>query len=430
MTRKLLDDCFLHDKDRLTHHQAIDLLRNRISPITGTEKIALQDAVGRVIASPIKTENPIPGFDNAAVDGYAFAHTDYDMEKGSIFQISGRAAAGHPLKSPPSPGTAIRIFTGAVVPPEFDTIVMQEDTELIGNGETDGNSADARISIPPGLKPGANRRRAGEDVKKSEKIFEPNHRIRPQDLAAIASAGNGEVNCFKRLMVAIFSTGDEIIRPGTPIETGQVYDANAPMLTGLIKTTGAECIDLGIIPDNADIVEKTLREAVVKYDVIITSGGASRGEEDYVVSTLDKIGKRHMWQIAVKPGRPMSMGQINDTVFIGLPGNPVAVFVCFLLYAYPILCRLGGMHWLEPRRFKVPAAFNIPKKKTGRREFWRGYTSSDNGNMLAHKFERDGSGLITSLRESNGLIEVGEDVSEIADGELVDFLPFSEFGIL
>ena len=424
MTRKLLDDCFLHDKDRLTHEQAIDLLRSRIAPISGHEKVPLKDAVGRALATPITAENPIPGHDNAAVDGYVFAHEDYDIDKGSRFEVSGRAAAGHPLKSPPPTGTAVRIFTGAVVPPELDTIVMQEDIELADDG-----AKNASIIVPPGLKQGANRRRAGEDVQKGEKIFHQGHRIRPQDLAAAASAGNGEVNCFERLKVAIFSTGDEIIRPGSPIGLGQVYDANAPMLEGLIATTGAECIDLGIIPDNAEIVEKTLRDAASKYDVIITSGGASRGEEDYVVSTLDKIGKRHMWQIAVKPGRPMSMGQIEDTIFIGLPGNPVAVFVCFLLYAYPILCRLGGMQWLEPRRFKVPAAFNVPKKKTGRREFWRGYTKLNAGELYAHKFERDGSGLITSLREANGLIEVAEDVSEIGQGDLIDFIPFSEFGI-
>ena len=180
---------------------------------------------------------------------------------------------------------------------------------------------------------------------------------------------------------------------------------------------------------NAEIVEKTLKEAADKYDVILTSGGASRGEEDYVVSTLDKIGKRHMWQIAIKPGRPMSMGQINDTIFIGLPGNPVAVFVCFLLYAYPMLCRLGGMHWPEPRRFKVPAAFEVAKKKTGRREFWRGFTTTEHDELKAHKFERDGSGLITSLRRSDGLIEIGEDIDHITEGDLVDFIPFTEFGI-
>ena len=414
----------MHDKDRLTHAQAIEILRERVAPITGSSTIGLNEALGRVLAEPLHSDNPIPGHDNAAVDGYAFRHSDYDMENGTTFQVSARASAGHPLKAPVPDATTIRIFTGAVVPPELDSIVMQEDVEV-----SRSDSGAELVTIPPGLKPGANRRRAGEDVQAGEELIAPGQRLRPQDLAAAASAGNGEVTCYDRLKVAVFSTGDEIIRPGEPLEPGQVYDANAPMLHGLIAATGAESIDLGIIPDNAEAVERTLTEAAQKYDVILTSGGASRGEEDHVVTTLDKIGTRHMWQIAIKPGRPMSFGQIQGRTFIGLPGNPVAVFVCFLLYVHPRLTRLGGAHWPTPRRFPVPAAFSVSSKKTGRREFWRAYTSLENGNLVARKFDRDGSGLISSLRSATGLIEVAEDVSEIAHGDLVDFLPLSEWGI-
>ncbi|KAB2845848.1 MAG: molybdopterin molybdotransferase MoeA, partial [Hyphomicrobiaceae bacterium] len=217
--------------------------------------------------------------------------------------------------------------------------------------------------------------------------------------------------------------------PGVELEAGQVYDANAPMIAALVASTGAISTDLGVMPDDAEIVRARLQEAAGRFDVLITSGGASRGEEDHVVRTLDAIGRRHLWQIAIKPGRPMSFGQIGDTIFIGLPGNPVAVFVCFLLYAWPMLVALSGAPWPEPRRLKLRSAFSVPGKKTGRREYWRGMLRDGPDGLRADKYARDGSGLITSLRMADGLIEADESLGAVKEGDEVTFIPLASYGI-
>lgn len=419
---KLIDDCFILDKDRLPHQEAIGILKARVHPITGTEQVALAEACGRFLAEPIVSPRQIPAHDNAAVDGYAFASSDYDAAKGTAFRVIGEAAAGHPFQGSLLSGGAVRIFTGAVVPPGLDTVAMQEDVRV---KEREG----ARWAvIPPGLKAGANRRLAGEDTQPGETLVAAGARLRPQDIASAAATGLGAVHCHAPLKVAVLSTGDEILRPGEAFVDGKVYDANAPMLHGLIRAAGAEAVDLGVLPDTRESVVGALSEASVKFNVIVISGGASQGQEDHVVASIDALGKRHLWQIAIKPGRPMSFGQIGDCVVLGLPGNPVAVFVCFLMYVRPVLTRLAGGVWPEPTRFPVAAAFT-QKKKPGRREFWRAKLIRKDGRLLVDKFPRDGSGLISSLREADGFIEVAEDVDEIRIGEVVDFIPFSEFGL-
>ncbi|MDA7946873.1 MAG: molybdopterin molybdotransferase MoeA [Hyphomicrobiaceae bacterium] len=424
MTRKLRDDCFLHDSDRLTHAEAIAILRERVTPTVGIEELALDDSPSRILAEDVVAPRNIPAHTNAAVDGYAFAFQDYDAKNGSSLKVSARAAAGHAVTDPIEEGTAVRIFTGAAMPEGTDSVVMQEDTDTAARDE------EIWVTIPGGLKHGANCRLAGEDVKEGAVMLRAGHRLRPQDTASAAAAGKATLACYKRPRVAVYSTGDEVIRPGEKLEPGQVYDANAPMLKGLIEAAGAECIDLGVLPDKMDTVLESLTSAANEYDVVITSGGASRGDEDHVVHVIEELGALRMWQIAIKPGRPMAFGQIGDCVHLGLPGNPVAVFVCFLLYVQPVLVRLGGGAWPEPARFPLKAAFSVAKKKTGRREFWRGFLVPDNGGSLrAGKFDRDGSGLITGLREADGLIEIGEDVTEVREGDEVAFIPFSEFGI-
>jgi molybdopterin molybdotransferase len=247
-------------------------------------------------------------------------------------------------------------------------------------------------------------------------------------VASAAAIGLAAVCCHAPLKVAVLSTGDEILRPGEPFAEGKVYDANAPMLHGLIAAAGAEAIDLGVLPDTRERVVAALSEASRNFDAVVISGGASQGREDHVVQSIDALGKRHLWQIAIKPGRPMSFGQIGDCVVLGLPGNPVAVFVCFLMYVRPVLTRLAGGAWPEPARFPVRANF-AQKKKVGRREFWRARLVRENGRLSVAKVPRDGSGLISSLREADGLIELGEDLGEVRAGDWVEFIPFSEFGL-
>jgi molybdopterin molybdotransferase len=427
MAGKLLDDCFAHDRTRLRHDAALAILKERVAPVVGPERVALAEAAGRILAAAAVAPRPVPAHTNAAVDGFSFAASDYDAAAGSELAVEGRAAAGHPLAQRPRKHAAVRIFTGAVMPEGHDTVVMQEDVRF---GAVDGRD---RVAIPAGLKPGANVRRAGEDVRAGETVLEAGAVLRPQDLAALASLGFAEAECFRRLKVGIVSTGDEVRRggaAGATLAAGQVFDANAPMLGPLVASAGGVGTDLGVLPDNLAEVKERLARAAGEFDVIITSGGASRGEEDHVVAALDQLGKRHLWQLAIKPGRPMSFGQIGDTVVVGLPGNPVAVFVCFLFYVWPLLRRMGGAAWPEPRRYRLPALFAFPDRKVGRREFWRGSLKETPQGLGVDKFARDGSGLISGLRAADGLIDVPEEVAEVRVGDLVAFIPFSEFGIL
>lgn len=427
MSGKAIDDCFRPSQERMLHAEAVELLRTRITPLASVEQVPLTNSLGRILASPVAAPCPVPAHTNSAVDGFAFAYESYDPAGGATLEVSARAAAGHAVGEPPPRGTAVRIFTGAAMPPGFDTVAMQEDCEAIEAVA----GARARVRIPGGLKPRANVRRAGEDVAAGEVLFSPGHIVRPQDLAALASIGMDKVACFTRLRLAIVSTGDELIRPGTgDLAPGQVYDANAPMLAALAALAGCEMEDLGIWPDDPGEVKRRLAGAAERFDVVLTSGGASRGEEDYMGAALAELGSRHFWQLAIKPGRPMMFGQIGRSVVVGLPGNPVAVFVCFLMYVWPLLRRLSGAPWPEPRRLPMKAAFAFPNRKVGRREFWRGMLVETPEGLAVDKFARDGSGLITGLRVADGLIDVPEDVAEVKRGDLVDFLPFSEFGIV
>ena len=423
MTVRLIDDCFVLDRDRLPHDEAIAILKSRVRPVVGIEQVKLVVVAGRFLAEDVVAPRAIPAHDNAAVDGYAFAHAAYDQANGAKFKVTGQAAAGHPFAGAVAPESAVRIFTGAVMPAGSDTVAMQEDVRL----EQSGN--ELWTFIPGGLKRGANRRLAGEDMPAGGVLLVAGTRLRPQDVASAASTGRERLACYEKLKVAILSTGDELLRPGETFSPGRVYDANAAMLEGLIGAAGAEAVSLGVLPDKAELVKAALADAARAYDAIIISGGASQGAEDHVVKSLDALGKRHLWQLAIKPGRPMMFGQIGDCVMMGLPGNPVAVFVCFLMYVRPVLTRLGGGAWPEPQRFPLPAAFT-QKKKVGRREFWRArLTKGAGGNLQIAKFPRDGSGLISSLREADGLIEVAEEVAEVREGELVNFIPFTAFGV-
>ncbi|WP_287958285.1 gephyrin-like molybdotransferase Glp [Filomicrobium sp.] len=423
MSQRPIDDCFRPLEPRMKHDKAIALLKERIVPVVDTEEVNLTTAGGRVLARNAVASFEIPAHTNAAVDGYAFAFSDYDAEKGVDLPVVGRAAAGRPFEDTVKSGTAVRILTGAVLPGGVDTIAMQEDVLR--------TEADViRVRIPGGLKAGANVRRAGEDVKTSETLFEAGHILRPQDLAALASAGIAAPLCFKRLRLGIVSTGDEVIAVGSrALDHGEVYDANSPMLSELTRLAGTETEYLGIWPDKPEEVEQRLKAAAERFDVILTTGGASRGEEDHISRVLERLGTRHFWQLDVKPGRPMMFGQIGNTVVVGLPGNPVAVFVCFLMYVFPLLRKLSGAQWFEPHRIRLPADFEVAKRKIGRREFWRGMMVPSDTGLRAGKFKRDGSGLISGLRAADGIIEVAEDVPHVQPGDMVQFIPFSEYGI-
>lgn len=414
----LLDDCFLHDGERLKHEEAIALIAERVKTVAKSEMVKLKDAAGRVAAENVVAPRDVPQFTNSAVDGYAFGQASLRQGETRL-KVVMRAAAGEPAAAALGRGEATRIFTGAALPVGADTCVMQEDVRVEGE----------EIIVPPGVKFGANRRLSGEDVKDGETVVRRGATLRPQEIAAIASTGAGRVKCFARLRVGVISTGSELVRPGERLASGGVYDSNHFMLRALLEGTGATIEDFGIITDDRRAVEAAMRKAAERCDVILSTGGASRGEADHVVKTVADLGVLHAWQIAVKPGRPMALGQIGDKVLLGLPGNPVAVFVTFLLYGMPLLSRLQGRSWHPPQRYPLRAGFTFANKKSGRREYWRGWIETTERGPRVQKFARDGSGLISGLRQATGLIEIAEDVTQVAEGDVVAFLPFTEFGI-
>ena len=408
----LANDCFVHDRDRLRHHDVLALIRERLDIVAGIETVALADADGRVLASDIVAGRDVPAQDNAAVDGYAYA-----AESGpGPLAVSLRIAAGD---APPAlpPSTAARIFTGAPMPGGADTVAMQEDVRVEAHG--------VRL---PDLREGSNRRRAGEDLEAGAVACAAGTLVTPADMAAIASTGHSRVEVRTRLRVGLLSNGRELIAPGEPFRRGGVYDSNRPMLEAILRRWGVELFDLGTLADDAETIRAAMRDAAERCDVLVTSGGASKGEEDHVRDGLDALGSRHLWQIAVKPGRPLMMGQIGGCAVVGLPGNPVAAFVCAILYLRPMLRVLGGAAADEPRRFPLPASFAL-RSKPDRREFLRGRMTGTGREARVEKFARDGSGLISGLSWADGLIEIDEPTTEVAEGDVVAFIPFAEFGI-
>lgn len=416
---QLSDDCFAFGGELMRAAEAIAILAQRVTPIATPERAPLTAARGRILAEDLVATRDVPPHDNAAVDGYAVYFDDLNASGETRLELVGRAAAGHPLDGPAARGSAVRIFTGAPMPAGPDTCFMQEDVRVEGS----------TAIFPPGIKRGANRRKAGEDVKKGATILRKGHRLRPQDIGLAASVGIAKLPVYNVLKVGVFSTGDELREPDEQTPPGAVYDANRYVLRALLDQLGCEVKDFGIVPDRRDQIRQTLANAAVTCDAVITSGGMSTGEEDHVRAAVEALGSIHFWRLAIRPGRPVALGHVKGTPFVGLPGNPVAMMVTFLRFARPVLLRLGGAIDIEPKTFRVRADF-ATKKKEGRREWLRArLLPGPDGMPMAQRFPRDGAGILTSLVESDGLIELPEDVTQVAAGTMVDFLPFSEVGV-
>lgn len=413
---QLSDDCFAFGGELMPVAAALDLLRRRIEPVTAVETVPLSQALGRVLAEDVVAPFDVPPHDNAAVDGYAVFFDDLAAEAETVLPVTGRVAAGHLLGRPGRRGEAVRIFTGAPMPEGFDTVLMQEDCRA------DGES----VAIPPGIKRGANRRKAGEDVTRGAVVLAAGRRLRPEDIGLAASLGRKDLCVRRPLRAAVFSTGDEVREPGADLPQGCIYDANRFALQAVLRQLGCEVTDLGILPDDLPAICDALDRAAAAHDVLVTSGGMSTGEEDHVKAAVEALGALHFWRLAIKPGRPVALGQVRGAAFVGLPGNPVAVMVTFLRVARPILLRLMGADESEPRLFPVRAGFAY-KKKPGRREYVRAtLTRGEDGVLTALKHPRDGAGILSSLVESDGLVELPEDLSRLEPGAPVEFLPFSE----
>jgi len=411
--------CFAPAKNLLSVPDALAQLRAAGQTVVESEVVALADAQGRILAEPLISGRDIPGFNNAAVDGYAIRATDLQDGQSTVLPLHGQSTAGHASAEALKPGTTMRILTGAKMPDGADTVVMQEDVEV----------ADGQVTFPAGIKPGGNWRPKGEDVASGQQVRETGQRLRAVDIGIAAAIGYSQLRVYKPLRVAVFSTGDEIIEPGQPLAEDSVYDINRYMLLSWLEAMGCAVTDLGILPDEYDVVKSALSSAAEKHDVIMTSGGASMGDTDHIADVLSAEGAVNFWRLAMKPGKPLALGQIGQTRFIGLPGNPVAVGVCFLRFAYPLLCHLSGQPWREPLSYPLPAAFKM-KKKAGRTEFVRAvFEQTDNG-LRVNRYAKQGSGVLSSLVQADGLIELAEDLTQVEEGDLVTFYPFDQFGFM
>lgn len=397
--------------------EAVALLYARVPPVAEVEIIALAEAGGRVLTQDVVAPVDLPGFDNSAVDGYAVRFDDLDPRAGAALEVAGRVAAGHA----PGPqlvggaGRAVRIFTGAAMPEGFDTVFMQEDCCA---------SAGGRIALPAGLWRGANRRLRGEDIRVGETALRAGLRLAPEHLGLAAALGLDRLAVRRRLKAAIFSTGDEIVAPGAPLRPPAVYDANRFLLHGLLRRQGVEVTDLGILKDEPAAIAAALKGAALTHDLALTSGGVSTGEEDHVKAALCGVGSLAFWRLAIKPGRSVAMGAIDGAAFIGLPGNPVAAFITFVLTARPLIAALSGAAFEPLRTLPVKSGFAF-RKKAGRREYVRVALARDGtGAAVAQKYGVEGAAVLTSLTRTQGLVELPEDAVAVAPGDAVNFIDY------
>jgi len=418
---QLTDDCFAFSGPLLRLDDMERLIGERVAPVAEIERVALHGARSRVTAADVTAPVDLPPFDNSAVDGYAVRHADLLSHGDSKLVIAGRLTAGARADLTLKPGQAIRIFTGAAMPAGADTVFMQEDVTV----------ADGSVIVPRGLKLGANRRLAGEDAPAGSVVLPAGTVLEARHIALAAALGLTEIAVRRRLKVAIFSTGDEVMEPGSPRGGDAIYDANRYLLRELLERLGAVVTDLGILADDPGELAAALKASAAGHDLVVTSGGVSTGEADHVRTAVERVGSLVFWRVAIKPGRPVAMGVIrgatnaDSAAFVGLPGNPVAVFVTFVRVVKPLLLRLSGARPQNLMALPVRAAFAYRKKKD-RREYVRvALRRASDGEIEAVKHPQDGAGILTSLTETDGLLEFPEDVTAIEPGARVGFLSYA-----
>ncbi|ALA18437.1 MULTISPECIES: gephyrin-like molybdotransferase Glp [unclassified Chelatococcus] len=414
---QLSDDCFAFGGPLMSVEEALALIGERIAPIDGVEDVLVRSAEGRVLGRDAPALVDLPPFDNSAVDGWAVRHGDLAREGETRLPAAGRVIAGSAAAAM-RPGHAVRIFTGAPMPAGADTVFMQEDVTLDGG----------TVVLPPGLKRGANCRKAGEDIARGAVALPAGRLLRPQDLALAAAVGHASLPVRRPLRVAVFSTGNELVEPGEPLPAAGIYDSNRFALIALLGRLGVAVSDLGVLRDEPERLREALMAASGEHDLILTSGGVSTGEEDHVRAAVEAAGRLVFWRLAIKPGRPVAMGVIAGTPFVGLPGNPVAVYVTFTFVVRPLLARLMGAELPRPLAIPARAAFAY-RKKAGRREFVRvSLRRGADGAYEAVKYPRDGAGVLTSLTETDGLAVLPEDMTGLAEGDRVDVYPYALLG--
>ncbi len=399
--------------------QALQQLLSSAKTINDIDRVAVTQALGRVLAEDQVATVNVPPADNSAMDGFAFnsidlRHASVGQAASATLPISQRIPAGVAPTHLQS-GTAARIFTGADIPAGADTVIMQESCQW----------TEQTVTLPTSTKPGSNIRPCGQDIKSGQHIMAQGHRIRPQDMGLLASVGIAEVPVYRTLKVAILSTGDELVEPGTTLQPGKIYNSNRYTLTGQMQALGFETIDLGIVPDNPDATEQALRKAAEEADCIVTSGGVSVGEEDHVKACVEKLGSIDLWKLAIKPGKPLAFGNVLGTPFLGLPGNPAAVFVTCAIVARPYLLKTQGANDILPTPIQVTANFDRPKPAR-RQEYLRAkLVINEQGEACAELAGNQSSGVLSTASVGNGFA-VHPLNGTIRSGSSVSFLLFSD----
>ncbi len=411
---QLSDDCFAFGGPMLSVDDGVALIAGKVAGLNAQERVPLHAADGRILSENLLAPLCLPPFTNSAVDGYAVRFSDLNAEAETMLAVAGRVEAGALAQALPA-GVATRIFTGAILPAGADTVFMQEDVRATKGG----------VILPKGLKPGANVRAAGEDIAQGALALPKGRRLRPQDIALAAALGVTQLSVAKPIRVGVFSTGNELVSPGESQQPPQIYDSNRFMLLALLARLGCEPHDLGILRDDAAGLARALKAAAASHDLIVTSGGVSTGEADHVKGAVEAIGSLVFWRMAIKPGRPVAMGVIDGVPFVGLPGNPVASYVTQAYVVRPLALALMGADVAPFMALPVRAAFTY-KKKVGRREFVRvSLARSADGAIEAVKFPKEGAGLLTSLTQTHGLVELPESVTRVEPGQMVGFLDYA-----
>jgi molybdopterin molybdotransferase len=402
-----------YDPNSMPVDKARELIRTFLTPVAAVERVHIRNALGRVLAADLVSPLAVPGHDNSAMDGYALRFADLDTDGETTLRRVGESFAGKPWAGAIGKGECVRIFTGGVMPQGADSVAMQERAV-----ENSGQVTIARGAL---AKAGQNRRYAGEDLKAGQLVFRAGQRIHPAEIGMIASLGVGEIGVYRRLRVAFFSTGDELKSIGTPLAAGEIYDSNRYTLYGMLARLGCEVIDMGVVADAPAELERAFAAAGRCADVVITSGGVSVGEADYVKQLLDQLGEVLFWKIAMKPGRPLAYGKLGNAHFFGLPGNPVSVMVTFYQFVRDALLVLQGQREVAPLpMFKVPLGVPI-RKVPGRTEFQRGIlTAAGSGGFTVRTTGDQGSGILSSMSQANCFIVLDSATGDVAAGTQVD----------
>jgi molybdopterin molybdotransferase len=400
-----------YDPNSMPVAKAREVIARFLSPVTVTERLAVRAGLGRVLAEDVISPLNVPAHDNSAMDGYAVRFPDLKPDGEVALKVAGTAFAGAPYQGALKPGECVRIMTGGVVPQGADTIVMQEQVK----------AGKDQVTIGTGHKKGQNLRRAGEDLAAGQVALKRGIELRPAEIGLVASLGIGEVTVYRKLRVAFFSTGDELVSIGTQPREGQIFDSNRYTIHGMLTRLGCDVIDMGVVRDDPELLERVFRQAAGAADVVITSGGVSVGEADFVKDLLTKLGEVVFWKIAMKPGRPLAYGKIGGAHFFGLPGNPVSVMVTFYQFVRDALLRLSGRDPVDPiPTFKVPCVSSL-KKAPGRTEFQRGILQRDqHGTLSVRVTGEQGSGILRSMSEANCFIILPTGQGNVAAGTLVD----------